>query len=178
MGGDASALAGIAPTPAIAWLDDYLLVVRDWAQASAIQHLFGRLGLAIHPDKCEWTPTSRIEYLGVVLDVRRGRVKVPAQVLDLRGGIQSAFVRVGLQSQSVEQSPMGFTLSPWWLTPPNVCEWAQHRQGESHRSRHQHTYPSLRNQCSGYNFKNTVAANNEPCCTCSLFCSYLHVWSQ
>ena len=63
-------IAGISPIPAIAWLDDFLLVVRDKATAHATKKLFSPLGLCTHPEKCVWHPSETLEFL--TLSMERG----------------------------------------------------------------------------------------------------------
>ena len=151
VGGDASALAGIAPTPAIAWLDDYLLVVRDLAQASAIQHLFDWLGLKTHPDIC-----------------RMACVWFASRTTSRKSSSHATAIICAIPA-----------IAPRAAHPRRMCARGHNIVRVNHvgAAITAHTLPPVSNQCSGHNFKNTVAANNEPCCTRSLFCSYLHLWS-
>ena len=94
-GGVARDVAGGSPDPipAIAWLDDFLMVVRDAQQAQEVKELFGRLGLTTHPTKCCWVPTSRMDYLGLVIDVQKGRVEAPADKVARIAGMATALLR-------------------------------------------------------------------------------------
>ena len=67
------------------YLDDFLFLFKDGEAAQAggtwIQQLLFWLGFTPHDKKCVWTPSTRVEHLGLTVDLGRGVFEVPAKKL-------------------------------------------------------------------------------------------------
>jgi hypothetical protein len=67
------------------YLDDFLFLFKDKEAAQAgstwLQNLLFWLGFTPHDKKCEWKPSTRIEHLGLIVDLERGVFEVPAKKL-------------------------------------------------------------------------------------------------
>ena len=67
------------------YLDDFLFMFKD-EQASLegstwVKNLLFWLGFTPHEKKCVWTPSRRLEHLGLVVDLEQGVFEVPAKKL-------------------------------------------------------------------------------------------------
>ena len=64
------------------YLDDFLFIFKDEKSALAgsawVRDLLYWLGFTPHEKKCVWTPTRRLEHLGLVVDFAQGVFEVPA----------------------------------------------------------------------------------------------------
>jgi hypothetical protein len=67
------------------YLDDFLFLFKDKEAAQAgstwLQELLFWLGFTPHDKKCVWTPSTRVEHLGLIVDLGRGVFEVPAKKL-------------------------------------------------------------------------------------------------
>ena len=74
-----------ASVKVLPYLDDFLFLFEDKETAQAgstwVQELLFWLGFTPHDRKCVWTPATRVEHLGLIVDLERGVFEVPAKKL-------------------------------------------------------------------------------------------------
>ena len=65
----------------IAYIDDFLLLIKDADQVNEIRDTLRRFGVKVNEEKSSWTPTRVLEHLGLVVDLEQDRFYVPHQKL-------------------------------------------------------------------------------------------------
>jgi hypothetical protein len=67
------------------YLDDFLFLFKDKESAQAgstwVHELLFWLGFTPHEKKCVWDPSTRVEHLGLTVDLAKGVFEVPAKKL-------------------------------------------------------------------------------------------------
>jgi Reverse transcriptase (RNA-dependent DNA polymerase) len=74
-----------AAVKVLPYLDDFLFLFQDKEAATAgstwVQQLLFWLGFTPHEKKCVWAPSTRVEHLGLIVDLDRGVFEVPQKKL-------------------------------------------------------------------------------------------------
>jgi hypothetical protein len=102
------------------YLDDFLFLFKDKEAAETgsvwVREMLLWLGFTPHPKKCVWTPSTRIEHLGLVVDLAKGVFEVPqkklARVANMAKGLRvTASLKCRLISKQSLASFTGFAQS-------------------------------------------------------------------